>query len=513
MRRQFGPVLLTLIFALTACREIPAQDPDAIAAFAAVEDVITRVVEKSERSVVAIARIPLKGNAFDRDPARNLFDLDDRVQTKNPTAPGFKPREFGTGIILTPPRDAPPGTPRRLILTNYHVVQGGQTFRNTGNSAPTARIYVWLGRGQTVAASIFAADPRSDLAVLEFDYESLNLQPAAIPAVPLADLPQVRKGQFVIALGNPYAIASHDGSPSVSIGLVSNVGRFPFAESRRSKDTIHHFGTLLHVDTRLGPGSSGGALLNRNGELIGITTSLAALEGYESSAGFAIPIDRSTRRIVDDLLRGYETGYGFLGVKLRNTRRFGPRDSGSRTRQGRGVEVWQIMPESPADDAGMRSGDLLVQVNGRRLFDEDDLLREVGFLAPGTEVVAQIYRNEATRPVRVRVGKWPVVDHERIVFSHHRYAPWRGLVIDWATSRQRDVNFERPYPKAVLITHVATGSIAERIGIRPGDLVTAVNDRAVQTPDDFLAAVKAAKGAPQLRLLRDDQVFEKSVHR
>ena len=159
----------------------------------------------------------------------------------------------------------------------------------------------------------------------------------------------------MLSLGNPYAIA-RDGSASASWGMISNVSRRP-APARQhdlgtpEAKTIHQFGTLLQVDTRMELGTSGGALVNLRGELIGVTTSLAALEGYEQSVGFAIPIDSFSRRVIETLCRGYEVEYGFLGLtpipvlpdQLRRDGRF---------KQLSAVRVEQVIPNSPAAIAG-----------------------------------------------------------------------------------------------------------------------------------------------------------------
>ena len=123
---------------------------------------------------------------------------------------------------------------------------------------------------------------------------------------------------MVLSLGNPYAIA-RDGSASVSWGMIGNISRRPAPVRQRDlgppeAKTIHQYGTLLQVDTRMELGTSGGALVDLRGKLVGITTSLAALEGYEKSVGFAIPIDSFSRRVIETLCRGYEVEYGFLGL-------------------------------------------------------------------------------------------------------------------------------------------------------------------------------------------------------
>ena len=465
--------------------------------FAAIEDSISDVVEKAEGSIVAIARIPIASEPLERQGARDPFGRRMDLQLTGPLASGYIPKNPGTGILM-----ASPDNPRqRLILTNYHVVQGGQPFRNDGIIRSESRIAVRFSRTQAAWATIYAADPRSDLAVLAFDPSDIESAPADIPVIRLSDDARVRKGQFVISLGNPYAIA-RDGSPSVSLGMISNISRFPFSETTPDRETIHHFGTLLHVDTRLGPGASGGALLNRNGDLIGMTTSLAALEGYETSVGYAVPLNSSIRRIVEDLLRGYEIEYGFLGVVPGL-----PQDVkatfGSVTRETRGVSIRTVVSDSPASRAGLRQNDIVLAVNGVPIFEPIDILREVGLLAPGSTGQLRIIRASDGREknVDVPLAKWPRRHVDRIIVSNDRYPLWRGLKIDWPTSRTRHFDFDRPYPRAIVVDRVEPGSPAEIAGLREGDLLTEAHGSDVETPQQFFKAVASANGAVQVRLV------------
>ena len=465
--------------------------------FSVIEDSVTDAVEKAERSVVAIARIPIAPEPLDRQAARNQFGIHADLRSNDPLAPGYIPKNPGTGILMASPDN--PGL--RLILTNYHVVKGGQPFRNDGIIRSESRITVRFSRTQAAWATIYAADPRSDLAVLAFDPSSIEPAPADIPVISISEDPRVRKGQFVISLGNPYAIA-RDSSPSVSLGMISNVSRFPFTETTSDRETIHHFGTLLHVDTRLGPGASGGALLNRNGDLIGITTSLAALEGYETSVGYAVPLNSSLRRIVEDLLRGYEIEYGFLGVVPG-----APQDVqatiGSVTRKTRGVAIRQVVPESPAFRAGLRRKDIVLAVNGVPVFEPTDILREVGLLAPGSTGRLRIIRanNGRERIMPVLLAKWPRRHVDRIIVSNDRYPIWRGLKVDWPTSRSRHFDYDRPYPRAIVVDRVEPDSPAEIAGLREGDLLTEAHGASIETPLQFLKAVANANGPVQVRLI------------
>ena len=491
----------SLMCAMSVVTQTPllAQDDSlqATAVAALLEESFMKAVEQAEPCVVAIATVRAN-RSLPRQAARNPFNLrGDGIQATNPNADRFKPREFGTGIVVSNPTNPM----ERLILTNYHVVKGGKPFRATNDISWDATIHVWFNRHQKTEATVFAADPRSDLAVLKFDLEKLGLAPADIPVMRLPRGNRIRKGQFVIALGNPYAIASHDGSPSVSYGAVSNVSRFPFAETHDDKTTIHHFGTLLHVDTRLGPGSSGGALLNRRGELIGITTSLAALEGYESTVGYAIPIDSSTHRIIDELIQGYEVEYGFLGVQMQQAN-LRISSYGDRLRGPVGVEVNLVIEASPAEAGGVRNGDVLLAVNGKPLYEKDDVLREIGLVAPGEIAHIRTFRNGREVDLKVRVGKWPV-DGDGIIAAETRFPAWRGVHVDWPTARLGGFDQEAPYPQAVYVSKVEPGSSPGQVEV--GQLIVSVNSNRVETPAAFHEAVKKAGRAPVTIRLADGQ--------
>ncbi len=289
-----------------------AQDAEGLAAATALERVFVDVIRRVEPSVVSVARIRPSPNVNQFNP----FDIDPKGHSDfdKPESPDFVPNEFGTGIVVAPIR----GSDERFILTNYHVVRGGPPAA-AGSKPGESQIYVRFGDRRGYQARIIAADPRSDLAVLAIDYAALGMKPSDLKPIPLrTDKSPLQKGQLVLSLGNPYAIA-RDGSASVSWGMIGNVSRRPAPIRQRDfappkAKTIHQYGTLLQVDTRMELGTSGGALVDLRGQLVGVTTSLAALEGYEKSVGFAIPIDSFARRVIETLCHGYEVEYGFLGL-------------------------------------------------------------------------------------------------------------------------------------------------------------------------------------------------------
>lgn len=468
-------------------RAVLAVDPAALAAVDALEHVFTDVIAETEKSVVSVAR--------DRVPparAADQFELDGFPQRPNPrnepqnvTNPNYIPSEFGAGVIVH--EDG-------LILTSYHLVRGGPVV---GRNSPADQIlYVRLADRRGFPARIHAADPRSDLAVLKIEAPD-KLPPIRRPANPAV----LRKGQLVVALGNPYAIA-RDGSASASWGMISNISRrpAPVAESRddeesRRKETIHHLGTLLHLDLRLNLGGSGGALVNTRGELIGLTTSLAAIAGYEKSAGFAVPLDATTDRILKSLIEGHEVEYGFLGIDLQDVSVAEIDVLQRQFQQGGGARVRSVIANSPAVRAGLFGNDVILAVNRRPVLSHVDLMREIGLLAPGDLAELRVWRpGEAVdRTVSVELGKWPVQDDEGIVASRPRYEPFRGLTVDYPTARFRHLRLEFrgvDLPAGgVLVTEVQPGSPAAAAELQPGDFITHVNRQPVVKPAQFQARV------------------------
>jgi len=482
-----SPIPLALLIAgacLADAAKTRGEEPSGLAAAAAIQDAFVKAIESAEKSVVSISR--------DRQPPAPPLDhrLPFGVRNRRDLAPGdpdWVPNEFGAGIIIDE---------RGLILTNYHLVRGGP-IEGKQEIKPEQFIYVHLADRRGFEARIYAADPRSDLAVLKIPPENLK-------AIKLGSAQPIRKGQFVIALGNPYAIA-RDGSASASWGIVSNIGRQAMPEpdpsdQERRKGTIHNLGTLLHLDTRLELGTSGGALVNLQGELIGMTTSLAAIVGYEKSAGFAVPFDDSMKRIIESLQQGKEVEYGFLGVQPEDVSaaEFTKPDwapVAGRIRQAAATRI-KVVDDLPAKRADLRDGDLVLRVGEKRILSSVDLMREVSLIAPGTKVPITLFRvGPGEMRKEVEIGKWPVVDEEGVVATKPLREPWRGIVYDYSTARWRYFN-QMPSTgfSGVRVLEVQSNSPAYK-SLQPGDLITQVNRVPVRSPRDFAEAVKNATGS------------------
>jgi serine protease Do len=469
------------------------------------EQSLVDVIQSSEKSIVAISRsrrrsAPVFGDP-NFDPIPNRDGPDDRDEFDRG---GGVPNDFGAGVIIR--NDG-------LILTNFHLVKGGPVLGEQKKPSESL-LSVRLANRQLYFATILAADPRSDLAVIKIPVNGTLAEPVRPARLYNGD--PLRKGQLVIGFGNAHAIG-RDGSASAALGMVSNVTRTPgrasdamFDPDAGTTKSIHHLGTLLHVDMRLSLGTSGGSLVNPKGELVGITTPLAAIEGYERSAGFAVPIDARTLRVIRSLEEGMEVEYGFLGVALQDVLSLEAAAIVQRLARGGAAEIKQVQRNTPAERGGLRDGDVVLKLNGNPVLSDRDLMRQVGLIAPGTMVELRVCRPDEAelidppkeRTLTIEVGKWPADDEENIIAPVRRYQPWRGLVVDYPTARQRFMPFpdrRTEIPRAVLITERLPGSPAERAELQVGDFISHVDDQSVQTPKEFYTIIKE-KTAGSVRL-------------
>jgi serine protease Do len=498
-----------MVAALIFNRADAQENP--LAAAKEVEQALISVIEKAEKSIVSIARVPRDAEAAEAPRPR----FEPFRERPDPTAPGFIPQDFGSGVVIARGRNGRD----RFVLTAAHVVYGRRTFtppqENPEAFLKDVRIFVRLASRHVVQAELTAADPRSDFAVLKLNLEAAGVPLEAAPPLPFGDASSAKKGQFVVALGNPYAIA-RDGSASVSTGIISNVSRRPWppggmaANPAEDDLTIHHYGTLLHVDTRLNLGTSGGALVNLDGELIGLTMSLAALEGYETSVGYAVPIDQDTRRVIESLMEGYEAEYGFLGVH--------PGDAGPEllrpfrhlTTQPSAARIRKVAGNSPAERAGLKDQDIVLAVDGKPVYSDVDLMREVGWLGPDADAELTVLRPGAgtLQAISCRLGKWPVYDDSLLVATRERFPAWRGLHVDYPTARHRYLpgNILGLFPRGVVVTKVVPESPAAKAGLSEAAFIVEIEGQRVDTPVEFHDEVRAFEGPVKLLLLNGNRV-------
>jgi S1-C subfamily serine protease len=447
-----------------------ATNPSAVATVAAMEKVLISAIARGEKSVVAIAIFRAGGLA---DSSAALGRQGFRVNNKN-SVPALDaiPDSFATGVVIDR---------AGLILTNQHILRG---------KPDKMRIFIRLaGRPVWEEVAVKAADPYSDLAVLELLHpraQQLKLQP-----VVLADATKVRKGQIVITLGNPYAIA-RDGSVSAGWGIVSNVHRrlppHAYKPAPQAKPTIHHLGTLIQTDAKLNLGTSGGPLLNLQGEMIGLNTSLAALSGYEQSAGYSIAVDPFFKRALKRLSQGREVEYGFLGI--------GPEELHERERRAghRGIRVGRVIQGTPAHGL-LGFGDVVTRIEEDEIETLSDLMLAISRQTAGARIELAVLRGGREMMLPVTLTKNRVVG-DKVVTS--RPAAWRGLRVEYPAA-MRSLLFATQIPSGcVLVSEVVPNSPAADAGLKLGMQIRRVGRMPVSTPAEFAQAVAGKRGEVRL---------------
>jgi serine protease Do len=401
-----------------------------------------------------------------------------KVEALDLSLPDTVPESFGSGVVI----DA-----SGLVLTNAHVVRDA------------TKVYVRLPGKSGSWADIHALDPRSDLAVLK-----LLEPPEGLKAIKLGDGDKVKVGQFVVSLANPFAAGFRDGNPSASWGIIGNVKRRAPGnpnEVERSKQTIHEFGTLLQTDVRLTLGCSGGALLNLDGEMIGLTTATAALSGSETPGGYALPMDAGLRRVIEVLKRGEEVEYGFLGVQMSTN---APPDS-------KGVTIEHVPAGMPAEAVGLRPGDVIVAVDGKPVKDNDDLFVLIGLGLAGNKARIDVVRGGRSETVTAVLAKFFVPGS---VIASKRPPARGGLRVDYTSvlvQRPMGPFGRQPILDGVAIREVLPNSPADKAGLQKDKIIQEVNGQRVRTPKDYYAAMAKAGGEVELKVLSFDGRQSESV--
>ena len=466
-----------------------SSKPDGVSSATQLEQVLVDIISRAEPSVVAISRTPPQQAAPAERRLGELF-ADLRENGSNANAPVT----VGAGVII----DA-----AGLVLTHYLAVRKGDQHTVTTIDRVTYR------------ATIRAADPHSGLAVLAIDTKASPLQrpgaqsrpaaPGSFPAVRLGNAETLRKGQFVVTIGNPYAIQS-DGQPTASWGIVTNLARKaptgtnfndtpgPVGDYRT---TLHHLGTLIQTDAKLGFSAAGGALVNLRGELVGVTTTAATIAGHEQPAGYAIPINAAVRRIIDTLKQGREVEYGMLGVSFGQSPIDSPSGGGSRP------TLTQVFPGSPAARAGLLAGDVVTRVGDSTVNNVDAVQLAVSMMPPSATTTIGYIRSGRPATTGVTLAKLAVAGKKIVTVQPDA---WRGIRVDYATAldaadlTQAIASGAYDPQGCVLVADVEERSLAWNSGVRKGMFISHVGEKRVTTPKEFRAATRDAGDKFDIRL-------------
>jgi Do/DeqQ family serine protease len=342
-----------------------------------------------------------------------------------------------------------------VIITNHHNIDG------------MSDITVQLADRREFPAVVLLDDPRADLAVLKIDTKGEKL-----PVMAIDDQDQMEVGDLVLALGNPFGVGQ-----TVTNGIVSALARTDVGAA--------NFGSYIQTDAAINPGNSGGPLVDMDGDLIGINTFIISRSGSSSGVGFAIPA-AVVRQVVGAALGGgHAVVRPWLGVKGQPVTGDIARSLGMTA--PRGVLVAQVYPNSSADRAGLKEGDVILSIDGRAVNDEGGGAFAIGTHKVGDRVPMQIQRGDKEQTLTVRAEAAPEIParDERTLGGAN---PFTGAtVVNLSPAVAQDLNVDPFVGKGVLVTKI-TGGYAANIGLQPGDFIREVNGKVVNTVAELNAA-------------------------
>ena len=279
-----------------------------------------------------------------------------------------KQLSLGSGVIVSK---------EGFILTNNHVVESAD------------EIQVALADGRKTVAKLVGTDPETDLAVIKVELPDL-------PAITLGHSEQTQVGDVVLAIGNPFGVGQ-----TVTMGIVSAL--------RRNHLGINTFENFIQTDAAINPGNSGGALVDTNGNLLGINTAIYSRSGGSLGIGFAIPVS-TVKSVLESIIANGQVIRGYIGVEPQDITPDLADSFGLNTRSG--TIVAGVVKGGPADKAGIKPGDILVAVNGKAVVDTTDMLNTIAQLAPGSTAQMTLLRKTAETKVDVEIGKRPRIKQE-----------------------------------------------------------------------------------------------------
>ncbi|MFP4115108.1 MAG: Do family serine endopeptidase [Spirochaetales bacterium] len=362
------------------------------------------------------------------------------------------------------------------VLSNNHVV------------GTADEISIRLHDGREFEAEIVGTDERTDLAVVSFRTDE------AVPVARLGNSDDLDVGDWVLAVGNPFGFES-----TVTVGIVSALRRDP-----QPGAGVADFTDYIQTDAAINPGNSGGALVNLDGEVIGINTWIASRSGGSVGLGFAIPINNAWR-VIDDLVERGRVRYGWLGVTIGDLATPGTpglaHDLGVDPEAG--ALVTNLIIDSPADRDGLLAGDFVTSIDDESVRNARDLTRVIGRRSAGERVRIGVVREGRARIVRVRIGERPEEDSEREL--------WPGFAVLPLSDEIRE-RLNLPFrQRGVIVANVVRESDAAVGGMRQGDLITEVSGRDVRSVRDFYSALADAGDEADFRIVRGDTTLRLGI--
>jgi serine protease Do len=405
----------------------------------------TAIVTSASR--VAPAVVTVQTETVEQQPA-DIFDL---FYGRRPA----EARRAGIGSGFVVRGDG-------VVVTNAHVVAGA------------AQVSVAMRDGTTYQARVVGADETNDLAVLKVDARDL-------PVAPLGNSDALQIGEWAVAIGNPFGFVLGNTEPSVTAGVISAVGRNLVGGTEGGGVYVD----MIQTDAAINPGNSGGPLVNADGEVVGVNSSIYSPSGGSVGLGFAIPINRA-RRVAEDLLEHGRVRRPWVGIVLRTPNAQNPRELLTA-----GVVVRAVVPGSPAARAGVRDGDLLVGAGQRQLRNPYDWEATLLALRPGEAVNLVVQRGGERRSVAVRVADLPEATAPKVTVL-------RELQLVTLTPA---IRAERRVASAAgALVYQASERVSRELGLEPGDVVVQINRTPVSSADEVARAIDYYAGRGPIRL-------------
>jgi serine protease Do len=381
----------------------------------------------------------------------------------------------GSGFVISP---------KGYIVTNNHVVRNAKS------------VFVTMSDGERLPAKIIGTDKGTDLAVIKIDAKH------PLPYLEFGNSSEVTPGQWVIAVGNPFGLAS-----TVTTGVVSALGR-DIGDGEYDR--------FIQVDAPINEGNSGGPLFNQKGQVIGVNTAILSPTGGSVGIGFSIPSD-TVKYITAELIKQGHVTRGFLGVSAQLITPEMAQAMGVAMHNGKadGALIAAVAPNSPASHAGIKPGDIITRVNGQPVTNPRDLAIDISETKPGKDAKVDFLRNGKTQTATVAVATMPA--NTQAAFgngggSSKGASPEHaelGLSLAPLTDNDRQQMNMPAGTQGAVVAHVAPDSAADTAGLQPGDVIVGVGSASVSDPGQAVKAIHAAEQsgakAVALRVMRGDQ--------
>jgi len=464
---RWGPRDSAALQATAASPNPPLQikqgGPSKDQVFIGQESPFVQVAEEVSPAVVNIRA----DKVLQRGPFQDLGPFEDFFRRFFGEAPDRHPSTYrgqslGSGFIFR--KDG-------YIITNNHVVSDAE------------KVLVKLPDGTEHKAQVVGLDKDTDIAVLKIDVDN------QLPVVKLGDSDQLKVGEWVMAIGNPFPELGLDRT--VTVGVVSAKGR---GNLNFGPEDTPQYQNYIQTDASINPGNSGGPLVNVHGEVVGINSAITNPTGapFNIGIGFAVPVNLA-KAVIPDLIQKGKVSRGFLGIT------FQPVDKATADALDlpsvQGVLVRTVQPGTPADKAGIKMGDVITQLDGWTITDDQRFRMMVAQAGPGNEVALEIIREGKKLDRRLTLAdrdQFLSGAEEKPTEKQIEEESWLGLKLVTST-RDLAAQYGAEFQPGVLVTGLEAGSPAELSGFRIGDIVVRVNDREIENLDGYSDAVKPLK--------------------